>query len=211
MLNLGSEALPYEPYGYKLPLTVNGVEYPIYLGQVETTRRVKKQNVTISYMIQLANGNAGAVTENLTSVAATSRLSKCNIAPYGGSNTVGSFYVNPRNAVFVCAPETTVSEARILLSGAVIWYLMAEPETAIVNEPLMKIGDYADTVSFAQAGVTIPTVNGANVLDMTSSVKPSEVYVKGKGIKPMDYGQLVDVNGVNILDKDGMPIYVHGQ
>lgn len=211
MLNLGSEALPYEPYGYKLPLTVNGVEYPIYLGQVETTRRVKKQNVTISYMIQLANGNAGAVTEDLTSVAATSRLSKCNIAPYGGSNTVGSFYVNPRNAVFVCAPETTVSEARILLSGAVIWYPMAEPETAVVNEPLMKIGDYADTISFAQAGVTIPTVNGANVLDMASTVKPSEMYIKGKGVKPTGYGQLTDVNSVNILDKDGRPIYVHGQ
>ena len=42
MLNAGTEPLPYEPYGYKLPLTVNGTEYPIYLGQVPTTRRVKK-------------------------------------------------------------------------------------------------------------------------------------------------------------------------
>lgn len=64
-----------------------------------------------------------------------------------------------------------------------VWYVLAEPETAVVNEPLMKIGNYADTISFAQAEVVIPTVNGANVLDMTSSVKPSEVYIKGKGIK----------------------------
>ena len=75
----------------------------------------------------------------------------------------------------------------------------------------MKIGDYADTVSAAQTGVTIPTVSGANVLDMTSPVKPSEMYIKGKGIKPTGYGQLTDVNGVNILDKDSRPIYVHGQ
>lgn len=47
----------------------------------------------------------------------------------------------------------------------------------------MKIGDYADTISFAQSQVAIPTVNGANILDMTSPVKPSEVYIKGKGIK----------------------------
>lgn len=69
-----------------------------------------------------------------------------------------------------------------------VWYVLAEPETGIVNEPLMKIGDYADTVSFAQAGVTIPTVNGANVLDITSPVKPSEMYIKGKGIEPMEVG-----------------------
>lgn len=46
MLNTGSTALPYEPYGYKLPLTVNGVEYPIYLGEVETTRKIRKLVLT---------------------------------------------------------------------------------------------------------------------------------------------------------------------
>ena len=46
MINSGSTALPYEPYGYKLPLTVNGTEYPIYLGQVPTTRRIKKLVLT---------------------------------------------------------------------------------------------------------------------------------------------------------------------
>ena len=31
MVNLGSTALPYEPYGYKIPISLNGVEYPIYI------------------------------------------------------------------------------------------------------------------------------------------------------------------------------------
>ena len=61
-----------------------------------------------------------------------------------------------------------------------VWYVLAKPETAIVNEPIMKIGDYADTVSFAQAGVTIPTVNGENVLDVPTTVPPSEVWIRGK-------------------------------
>ena len=176
---IGCGAWDEAQQSYKLPLTVNGVEYPIYLGTVPTTRRVKKINATISYMLHLANGNEGAVTHNFPSIAPATSLSKCNIAPYGTS-TIGSFYTNPRNAVFVCAPGTTLSEARTLLSGAVIWYPLAEPETAIVNEPLMKIGDYADTVSFAQAGVAIPTVNGANVLDVPTEVKPSEVWIQGK-------------------------------
>lgn len=60
-----------------------------------------------------------------------------------------------------------------------VWYVLAEPETGIVNEPLMKIGDYADTISSAQAGVTIPTVNGENVLDVPTEVPPSEVTIKG--------------------------------
>lgn len=46
MLNLGSTALPYEPYGYKLPLTVNSTAYPIYLGEAQTTRKIKKLVLT---------------------------------------------------------------------------------------------------------------------------------------------------------------------
>lgn len=60
-----------------------------------------------------------------------------------------------------------------------IWYVLATPEIAAVNEPLMKIGDYADTVSFAQAGVKIPTIEGENILDVPTEVKPSEITIKG--------------------------------
>jgi hypothetical protein len=78
-----------------------------------------------------------------------------------------------------------------------VWYVLATSATGIVNEPLHKIGDYADTVSFAQAGVTIPTVAGTNTLDMTSPVKPLAVSITGN-IKPTGYGQLLDVNNVDI-------------
>ena len=60
-----------------------------------------------------------------------------------------------------------------------VWYTLGTSETSVVNEPLMKIGDYADTISFAQAGVTIPTENGENVLDVPAEVKPSEIMIKG--------------------------------
>ena len=42
MLNAGSTALPYEPYGYKIPITCGGQTVPVYLGEVPTVRRVKK-------------------------------------------------------------------------------------------------------------------------------------------------------------------------
>ena len=63
-------------------------------------------------------------------------------------------------------------------------YVLAEPETGIVNEPLMKIGNYADTISFTQAGVTIPTASGENVLTVPTEVPPSSVSITGH-IKPM--------------------------
>jgi hypothetical protein len=62
-----------------------------------------------------------------------------------------------------------------------MWYVLATEETAVVNEPLMKIGDYADTLSMEQAGVSIPTANGSTTLGVETTVPPSEVYIKYRG------------------------------
>ena len=40
------------------------------------------------------------------------------------------------------------------------------------------VGDYADTVSMEQAGVDIPTNNGNTVIDVETTLKPSEMYIK---------------------------------
>lgn len=61
-----------------------------------------------------------------------------------------------------------------------IWYVLATPETAVVNEPLRKIGDYADTLSYEQAGVQIPTLHGNTVIDVETTLKPSQMYIKYK-------------------------------
>jgi len=49
--------------------------------------------------------------------------------------------------------------------------MLVTPETGIVNEPLMKIGDYANTVSNATA---ILTTEGANSITVDTTVQPSE-------------------------------------
>lgn len=196
MLNLGSTALPYEPYGFKLPLTVNGVEYPIYLGKVETTRRVKKLVLTGEETWSIYGGGK-QFQLIFSSEAARNNLfvpvSNC----YKGTQVSGwndlndeEFSISPssRTALRVCDPryENDLSAFKSYLATqyangtpVTVWYVLAEPETAIVNEPLMKIGDYADTISFAQAGVSIPTINGENVLDVPTTVPPSEITIKG--------------------------------
>ena len=61
-----------------------------------------------------------------------------------------------------------------------VWYVLAEPETAVVNEPLMKIGDFADEIS----NITIPTTKGSNTLSINTSVQPSNVQVSISGWVP---------------------------
>lgn len=46
MLNTGSTALPYQPYGYKIPISSANATTPVYLGEVETTRKIKKLVLT---------------------------------------------------------------------------------------------------------------------------------------------------------------------
>jgi hypothetical protein len=59
-----------------------------------------------------------------------------------------------------------------------IWYVLATPETAAINEPLMKIGNYADTLSNA---ASIPTTEGANSITVDTTVQPSEFTVTWTG------------------------------
>ena len=176
MLNLGATALPYEPY-------VEPTETNIYLGEAQTTRRIKKLVLT--------------GTENMTDIVEyyNCGVSISSIAWSTARSTTGGFTVSNNGrglwasksyfSGFETATDFKSYLAQQYQNGTpvTIWYILANPETGIVNEPLMKIGDYADTITMAQAGVTIPTIRGTNILDMASTVKPSEVYIKGKGIR----------------------------
>lgn len=88
-----------------------------------------------------------------------------------------------------------------------IWFALAEPETGVVNEPLMKIGNYVDTIDSTQSTVQIPTSKGTTTLDYDggekhlltsdghelvdknqngfllsgSTLQPSKMYIKYKG------------------------------
>lgn len=58
-----------------------------------------------------------------------------------------------------------------------VWYVLGSETTGIVNEPLMKIGDYADEVS----GITIPVTAGGDTISVGTTVQPSEVTANYHG------------------------------
>lgn len=179
---------------YKIPISSANTTTPVYLGEVETTRKIKKlvlmgnevlsMRSTPEHSVQLAfsqNGlPAGAARQGLnthfSSVSSASGL--INNTIYCGTTAI-SIRIDSFNTV---ADFKAYLAAQYAASTPVtVWYVLATETTGIVNEPLMKIGDYADTLSHAQAGVSIPTANGSTTLDVETTVPPSEIYIKYRG------------------------------
>lgn len=198
-LEIGTEMTSYEPYGYELPISSAEQTNNIYLGNVQTTRYVKKLVLTgEENWIYDSNGSQCYI--NITDAyAKDNRRTQCYcshyICVYNGEpfNTIPnhSIYINLynnaarfyiKNEEFTSAADFKSFLAQQYTNGTpvTVWYVLATPETAVVNEPLRKIGDYADTVSYEQAQVSIPTLNGQTVVDVDTTLKPSEAYIKYK-------------------------------
>ena len=198
MLNIGSTALPYEPYGWAEKITCAGQTTPVYLGQTQTVRKIKKL---------VLDG-----TENWDSASADSNRTVCRLSLRNGMYVVGycthiswkstyeeqeynrivfnnflggSLYVSLENSIL--SGQTAEGFKAYLAAQyaagtpVVIWYVLANEQTGIVNEPLCKIGDYADELHSEDAGVTIPTVKGDNVLTVDTPIQPSEMSITYKG------------------------------
>lgn len=200
MFTKTSAALPYEPYGYKIPISSAGQTTPIYLGEVEITRRIKRLVLTgeENYSLQsindygIANFYFYIMTRMQTAICThlkrqTTIISQTTdegylIALPSQSSQNASFYIRISSSTASTVAELKSYLAQQYAAGTpvTVWYVLAESEVGVVNEPLMKIGEYADSISKAQTGVEIPTTRGTNTLDVLTDVKPSEIYIKYK-------------------------------
>ena len=152
---------------------------------------VRTQNQKCYYV----NGYTGCPTDYLKQTITTSICShyqsQKNTA--SGSNEVeaGHFCFYTGGGFELYIGETTISSAADFKAylqqqyaagtPVTVWYVLATETTGIVNEPIRKIGDYADEVS----GITIPTIAGANAVDVLTTLKPSEMSVNYKGWHPI--------------------------
>ena len=193
MINTGSTALPYEPYGYKIPISSDNTTTPIYLGEVETTRRVKKLVLTgeenwTTYS-EFSAQNCYQFYTNITNHNVNSEAISTHFVYTSNLRTLidndGTFMFDSIKYIRVHISScTTLDDFKSYLATqyangtpVTVWYVLAEPETGIVNEPLMKIGDYADSTS----GITIPTITGKDTFDVETTLKPSEVSLSYTG------------------------------
>jgi hypothetical protein len=172
---------------YKLPITVNGTEYPIYLGQVPTTRSIRKlvlmgeEDWTVTTSANQASILLPAVAGNRT---VFSTHYKGIVQAVTGNAWINAtldrlFIMDTANAIDLTVFKSYLAEQYESSTPVMVWYVLAEPETGIVNEPLMKIGEYADTISMEQSGVEISTTKGFNTITTDTIVLPSNIEVKG--------------------------------
>lgn len=185
-INEGSIPLPYEPY-------IEPINTNIYLGEVESTRRIKK--LVLTGKETLTSGSViGQIRTPLTGAINSLGLCTHYIIKTSYSGAFPYFRIANNVLWFELSPdgyetkEEALADFKAYLAQqyaagtpVTVWYVLATEETAVVNEPLRKIGDYADTVS----GITIPTIAGANTLSVDTTLQPSEVTVNYKGWHPV--------------------------
>lgn len=194
MCNTGSSILPYEPYGWKIPITCAGQTVPVYLGEVPTVRRVKKlaltgeetnwtQQSVANEKIRFRLPVSDAVPAD--TAHATSVCTHLVLGAEGSTWNTDLVYVIASSYLYlrIDAYQTLTSFKSFLQqqyqagTPVTVWYVLANEQTGIVNEPLCKIGTYVDELHSEDAGVNIPTVKGANTLTVETELQPSEMTI----------------------------------
>jgi hypothetical protein len=163
-------------------------ETPIYLGEVETTRRIKKLVLTgEERWKKRPYDNANYTFEcNMNFYIVLGLCSHyVNYSSALIDRVDGIYLSNTVTIIITDLRFTTATDFKSYLAAqyaagtpVTVWYVLAEPKTGIVNEPLMKIDGYADAISMEQAGVSVPTASGSTVIDYDGTLKPSQMYIK---------------------------------
>lgn len=191
---------------YKLTPTVNGTEYPIYLGEAQTTRRIKKLVLTgdENWEMVVFGGHNGFLTyAPQAQKGVISCICSHYKTEYANKNNTIYFIAQPANGRFIIFDDrfASATDFKSYLAAqyaagtpVTVWYVLAEPEAAVVNEPMHKIGNYTDTITMAQAGVTIPTFDGDNIISFGTTVQPSAMSSTFNGWHPVQGAKVYDGN-----------------
>lgn len=191
-----SNPIPVEGVGeldsgqYKIPISSGGVTTNIYLGSTQTARQIKKlvfdgsenwKFGTYPYLDDFLSYGQDYLRQKINICICSHLQSSTNIQ--SGEAVVpdtccfliegysGVFYYKDTSVSDLASFKSWLADQYAAGTPVTVWYVLATPETATVNEPLMKIGDYADTLSNA---TSIPTTEGANSITVDTTVQPSE-------------------------------------
>ena len=195
MLNIGSTALPYEPFGYKIPILSNGVSYPIYLSEpirkigdyVDTAPSTGTASRVIKKLVLDGTEEVG-ITGNGTFYLTFSGYKKsaeitCMSSHYAAitnpnsapsTNNVVCFYTgNDMNRMYIRdTTYTTTADFKTYLAAqyangtpVIVWYALSSSST--------------ETETFTAP--TLPTTGTTQSFDVDTTLKPSEVNLTYHG------------------------------
>ena len=207
MLNEGTTALPYEPYGYKVPVVISGKNLFNENSELNVNASV---DVTSGAFPNTFGGNRRTYFFKV----------KPNTAYTFSCNTIGdrlyiceyNQFINPANYSIsnrlfsdniICNLGTGMSEYSFTTSSnskmVGIYYSLNiiptdiqieigniatdyEPyhEPTTTNVYLDEPIEENESISLSDTNVNIPTIRGTNVLTVDTTVQPSNVYVKSR-------------------------------
>lgn len=187
MLQPFSTDYPYEPYGYKIPILSGGTTTNVYLGEVQSERKVYKYTFTGQETSWRITGTGRLAVEipfdgilgqycicshykgtNVTSLESLTN-GDCEVGTLNNSNNQ-EFVVYDTNYTSTADFKTYLQQQYAADTPVTVWYVLATPQTTTLNEPIRKIGNYADSVSVTG----IPTT-AEEQFDIDTTLKPSEV------------------------------------
>lgn len=179
-----------------IPITCGGQTNTVYLGQTQTVRRIKKRvfdgsenwtvwvyQTAVLFYTPVADGTGELVVSSHFGNRKTGSLPLAGNIAYSGASNSNMFFrlLDDTTITTVDGFKEWLAAQYAAETPVTVWYILAEPTTGIVNEPLCKIGDYADELSSTDAGVTIPTVKGQNTLTVDTDLQPSEMTITYRG------------------------------
>jgi len=194
----------YIPYGWQIPLTCASQTTPLYLGEVSTVRRIKKlvldgtenwvgnakdnqREIYQAYISITDNPGTLVATNVVCSHLATRESASLTSMQEGiamrslSSGIICGFSYGVVGIVSTDSYTSATNKVKAYLASeyaagtpVTVWYVLETPTEGIVNEPLYKIGDYADELTTT---TPIPTAKGSNTLTVDTTVQPSEVSI----------------------------------
>jgi hypothetical protein len=201
MLNAGSTSKPYEPYGYKIPISINNNIYSFYIN--EPIRKLGEYVDNVSF-----NGTVTKIVKKLVLTGQESWNIHSTIASW--------FYVDElfipvlptdtkSNIDMICSHYTIVpyykANADTLVSGESTF---GHPGGGSINRFIIKDTNYTTVADFqtylqqqydAGTPVTvwyvltntvtetftapiIPTINGNNIINIDTTLKPTKLEIE---------------------------------
>ena len=179
---------------YKLPLTSGSTSLDIYLGESQATRRIRKLVFDGTESWTFSSGAFYTAVADINSKGLRKTTFNCshyeliddgrafadvtNNSIYTGAGASYGAYVYIFTDAYTTTTDFKAYLAQQYASGTpvTIWYPLKTETTSIVNEPLRKIGDYADTIDSTQTSAQIPTTAGSTTISWAGSgLAPSEV------------------------------------
>lgn len=179
---------------YKIPVEIGVSTQSIDLSAVQSVRNIKKLVLTGDETWYTSGNYTGAVYayhSNFPGIKPQTPIFCTHLVDAYDSSYVQGSCKNDSTSVGMWVFNTTTSPtafknylANQYSDGTpvTIYYILAEPVTDTINEPLQKIGDYADSIS----NIALTTTAGAQSFGVDTAVKPSEITLNFRGWHPKD-------------------------